>query len=197
MENSEVKFKIPKSPGQLLLVFFIVVMIGATVILSFVKNSAGTPAVTIATLLFGISALWLLWRFFLSRSILVTNEDIRIKYSFLFWNNKTYPLADCIGYFLDRLSWNSKYGHGWVPIVFIGFKNGNILKLKEIGDGADYKSRKINSVVQILKSHNIQNLNSDVGDGIDEKGYAKRSISGELKLTKEVAEIFKKQSGST
>ena len=195
MENNEVKFKIPKSLGQLILLFFIVLMIGTTVILSFVNNSAGMSTVVIATLLFGVSTLLLLRGIFLSRSILVANKKIKIRYSFFFWNNKPYSLTDCIGYFSDRLSWASKYGHGWVPIVFIGFKNGDVLKLKEIGYGGDYKSKTINSVIQILKSQNIQNLNSDMSDGIDERGYAKRNARwfGESKLTKEVEAIFKKK----
>ena len=195
MENSEIKFKTPKSLGHAILVFFIVLMIGTTVILSFVNNSAGMSAVIIASLLFGISALLLLRTFFLSRTIFVSNDGIRIKYSFLIWNNKSYTLTDCVGYFSDRLIWNSKYGHGWVPIIFIGFRNGDILKLKEVGYGGDYKSKKISSVIDILKSHNIENLNSDMSDGIDEKGYAKRNVRwfGELKLSKEVKTLFKRK----
>jgi hypothetical protein len=194
MENNGIKFRIPNSFGQVVLVFFLVLMIGTMVILSFVNNSAGPAALMTASLIFGISAVFLLGKIISSRTITVSEDGIKIRYNFLFWNNQTYAYTDCIGYFSDRLAWWGRFGHGWVPIVFIGFKNGKIIKLKQIGDGGDYQSKKIKSVIEILESKNIPNLNLSHDNGLDEKGYAKRNVRGfgELKLAKEVERRFKK-----
>ena len=167
-KDDNILFRQPESLGQSFAVLIAVCMSGFAVVFSLYRTYPLVSfAVIFGFLLFGIPFVLLLKNSINARKVYFTTDAIEIRYTFLFWKNKSISLRGVVGYFPYRLYWSSRGGHGWIQGLFVRFSDASQIHVKKSGYGDDYQNQNVHRAIQILKTSGVPDLNPKEDHRVD------------------------------